>query len=102
MEEQNPPETLQSLLKQGYELDQLAWARISGPRAGTGYLRDSGFENIADVDFEFDDERVIEYGQRYDDEKLGHILEIMPGAIQLPVDQKCLLCNHQQRCQLYN
>src|SRR6185295_15890144 len=84
------------------------------------YLRESAFENIADVDFEFDDEvgfnliffykaldkgefaehenewvtvhkqRVIEYGQRYDDEKLDETLEIMPGAIQLPVNQKYL------------
>src|SRR5689334_9563097 len=84
------------------------------------YLRESAFENIADVDFEFDDEvgfnllffynaldngefsehknewvtvhkqRVIEYGQRYDDDKLSCILETMPGAVQIPVDQKCL------------
>jgi len=32
-------------------------------------------------------QKVIEYGQMYDDDKLDHILEIMPGAIQLPVDQ---------------
>lgn len=32
-------------------------------------------------------QRVIEYGQMYDDDKLDHILEIMPGAVQLLVDQ---------------
>ena len=81
------------------------------------YLRRSAFENIADVDFEFDDEvglnllffynaldngefaehkdewatvhkqRVIEYGQRYDYDRLSDILETMPGAVQLQVDQ---------------
>ncbi|RHZ81489.1 hypothetical protein Glove_120g172 [Diversispora epigaea] len=124
--EQNPPETLQSLLKWGYEFDQAQkfLARVGKnfrwPSSMPEYLRQSAFENIADVDFEFDDEvgfnliffykaldkgefaehenewvtvhkqRVIEYGQRYDDEKLDETLEIMPGAIQLPVKQKYL------------
>jgi len=90
------------------------------PSSMPEYLRRSAFENIADVDFEFDDEvgfnllffynaldsgefsehenewvtvhkqRVIEYGQKYDDDKLNCILETMPGAVQIPVDQKRL------------
>jgi len=32
-------------------------------------------------------QRVIEYGQMYDNKKLSQILELMPGAVQLPVDQ---------------
>ncbi|CAG8678903.1 8849_t:CDS:2, partial [Ambispora leptoticha] len=33
-------------------------------------------------------QRVIEYGQMYDDDdKLDQILEAMPGALQIPVDQ---------------
>jgi hypothetical protein len=32
-------------------------------------------------------QRVVEYGQRYDDDRLSYILETMPGAVQLPVDQ---------------
>ncbi|RIA99014.1 hypothetical protein C1645_811983 [Glomus cerebriforme] len=36
-------------------------------------------------------QRVVEYGQRYDDDRLNDILEAMPGAVQLPVDQTKLL-----------
>ncbi|CAG8730339.1 20278_t:CDS:2 [Gigaspora margarita] len=87
------------------------------------YLRGSVFNNIANIEFEFDDkvgynllffynaldkgefaghesewvmvhkQRVLEYGQRYDDDKLNYILETMPGAIQVPVDQTQLPCN---------
>lgn len=79
-------------------------------------FRGDAFEQIADVDLEFDDEigftliffynaldagkfsghedewvtiydqKIIEYGQEYDSEKLDRILEAMPSAIQLPVD----------------
>ncbi|CAG8645842.1 3880_t:CDS:2, partial [Racocetra fulgida] len=75
------------------------------------------FELIADVEFEFDDEagfnfiffynaldrseftghenewvtvhnqKVVEYGKEYSDDQLNYVLETMPGAIQLPVDQ---------------
>ncbi|CAG8597027.1 1159_t:CDS:2 [Paraglomus occultum] len=122
----NPPETLQTLLT--YEKTpgqaQRFLARVGKnfrwPSSMPEYLRRSAFENIADVDFEFDDEvgfnllffynaldrgefsehenewvtvhkqRVIEYGQKYDDDKLNCILETMPGAVQIPVDQKRL------------
>ncbi|CAG8466820.1 4513_t:CDS:2 [Ambispora leptoticha] len=125
----NPSETLQTLLT--YEKRPGQAQRFLGtvPRVGKNfrwpssmpeYLRRSAFENIADVDFEFDDEvgfnllffynaldsgefsehenewvtvykqRVIEYGQKYDDDKLNCILETMPGAVQIPVDQKRL------------
>ncbi|CAG8633318.1 5169_t:CDS:2, partial [Ambispora gerdemannii] len=80
-------------------------------------FRRNAFRKIADVEFEFDDEigfnfiffynaldkgefaghenewvtvhnqKVIEYGQEYRNDKLDYILETMPGAIQLPVDQ---------------
>ncbi|CAG8500512.1 8571_t:CDS:2, partial [Acaulospora morrowiae] len=80
-------------------------------------FRKNAFRKIADVEFEFDDEigfnliffynaldrgefighenewvtvhnqNIIEYGQEYNDDQLNHILETMPGAIQLPVDQ---------------
>src|SRR4051812_21635643 len=32
-------------------------------------------------------QKVVEYGQRYDDDRLSSILESMPGAVQLLVDQ---------------
>ena len=35
-------------------------------------------------------QRIIEYGQMYDDDKLSYILETMPGAVQIPVSQKKL------------
>ncbi|CAG8751719.1 15265_t:CDS:2, partial [Acaulospora morrowiae] len=80
-------------------------------------FRRNSFRKIADVEFEFDDEigfnfiffynaldkgefaghenewvtvhnqKVIEYGQEYTDDQLNYILETMPGAIQVPVDQ---------------
>ncbi|CAG8572880.1 4026_t:CDS:2 [Diversispora eburnea] len=151
MEEQNPPETLQTLLKYEkspnqaqsflstvysflYILDiivvvamfnicslNLFVARVGKnfkwPLLMPEYLRSYAFENIADLEFKFDDEigfniiffynsldnnkfvghenewvtvhnqKVIEYGQEYNDDQLNKILEIMPGAIQLPVDQ---------------
>ncbi|CAG8583513.1 7779_t:CDS:2, partial [Scutellospora calospora] len=75
----------------GYELDQ---AQKFLARVGKNFLdakipQKECFD-IADCDFEFDDEKVIEYGQRYNDDKLDQILEIMPGAVQLPVNQKCI------------
>ncbi|CAG8483391.1 8314_t:CDS:2 [Scutellospora calospora] len=81
------------------------------------YLRRHAFKKIADVEFEFDDEvgfnfiffynaldmgeftghenewvtvynqKVVEYGKEYSDDQLDYVLETMPGAIQLPVDQ---------------
>jgi len=32
-------------------------------------------------------QRIIEYGQMYDDETLNYILKTKPGAVQIPVDQ---------------
>ncbi|RHZ46661.1 hypothetical protein Glove_609g7 [Diversispora epigaea] len=91
------------------------------------YLRSYAFEYIADLEFEFDveiglniiffynslynekfvghenewvtvkNQKVIEYGQEYTDDKLNEILEIMPGAIQFPVDQKRLPYSNNQR-----
>nr|CAG8435801.1 9002_t:CDS:2 [Entrophospora candida] len=84
------------------------------------YLRRHAFRNIADVEFEFDDEigfnsiffyntfdrggftghenewvtvhnqKVVEYGKEYSDDQLNYVLETMPDAIQLPVDQERL------------
>ncbi|CAG8821622.1 36119_t:CDS:2 [Gigaspora margarita] len=81
------------------------------------YLRRDAFIKIADVDLEFEDEvgfnmiffynaldrgefvghedkwvtvndqKVIEYGEEYSDDQLNSVFEIMPNAIQLPVDQ---------------
>ena len=33
------------------------------------------------------EQKVIEYGQRYDDDKLTSVLDAMPSAVQIPVDQ---------------
>ena len=99
---------------------QLVWAKTSfGPLDAGRYC----FSRIADVEFEFDDEigfniiffynalergefsghenewvtvynqKVMEYGQEYSDEELDHILENMPGAVQIPVDQTRLPCS---------
>ncbi|RHZ81482.1 hypothetical protein Glove_120g195 [Diversispora epigaea] len=87
------------------------------PSSMPEYLKRDAFINIADVPFEADDEvgfnllffydafdkgefaghehewvtmhkqKVIEYGSRYDDDKLSDILEALPGTIQIPVDQ---------------
>ncbi|RHZ51565.1 hypothetical protein Glove_476g20 [Diversispora epigaea] len=123
MGEQNPPETLQSLLKYEYDpgqaqrfLDRVG-KNFRWPSLMPEYLRRDAFINIADVPFESDDEvgfnllffykeldkgkfsghehewvtvckqRVIEYGPRYDNNKLDNILEAMPGTVQIPVDQ---------------
>ncbi|RHZ63319.1 hypothetical protein Glove_330g99 [Diversispora epigaea] len=123
MEDQNPPETLHSLLK--YENDpgqsQRFLDRVGKnfrwPSSMPEYLKRGAFINIADVPFESDDEvgfnllffynaldkgefagrkhewvtvykqRVIEYGSRYNDDKLTDIIEAMPGTVQIPVDQ---------------
>ncbi|RIB16029.1 hypothetical protein C2G38_1541330 [Gigaspora rosea] len=125
----NPPETLQTLLvyekKPGEAQKFLAHMgkNFRWPSSMPEYLRESAFDKIANIEFEFDDEvgynllffynaldkgefaghesewvtvhkqRVIEYGQRYDDDKLDYILETMPGAVQIPVDQTRLPCN---------
>ncbi|CAG8810229.1 35712_t:CDS:2, partial [Racocetra persica] len=125
----NPPEMLQTLLayekKPGQAQKFLACMgkNFRWPSSMPEYLRRSAFENIADVEFEFDNEvgynllffynaldksefaghesewvtihkqRVIEYRQRYDDDKLNYILETMPGTVQVPVDQTRLSCN---------
>jgi hypothetical protein len=47
----------------------------------------SGYENYWVTVY---NQKIIEYGQRYSDDKLNYILKKMPGAVQLPVDQKCL------------
>ncbi|CAG8575859.1 14706_t:CDS:2 [Funneliformis caledonium] len=33
------------------------------------------------------EQKVLEYGQRYDDDKLTSVLDAMPSAVQIPVDQ---------------
>ncbi|CAG8622233.1 6802_t:CDS:2 [Ambispora gerdemannii] len=122
MKEQNPPETLQSLLKYEHKPGQAqrflacVGKNFRWPSSMPEYFRGDAFEQIADVEFEFDDEigfnliffynaldtgkfsghedewvtvynqKIIEYGQEYDAEKLNSILETMPSAIQLPVD----------------
>ncbi|CAG8641012.1 11386_t:CDS:2 [Ambispora leptoticha] len=123
MKKQNPPETLQSLLK--YESKpgqaQRFLARVGKnfmwPSSIPEYLRRRAFIKIADVDLEFEDEvgfniiffynvfdrgefagqenewvtvnnqKVIKYGEEYNDDQLNHVLETMPNAIQLPVDR---------------
>ncbi|CAG8616892.1 10895_t:CDS:2, partial [Acaulospora morrowiae] len=125
----NPPETLQTLFTYKKRFGQAQRFLNTVPCMGTNfrwsssipeYLRRNVFENITDIDFEFDDkvgfnllffynaldsgefsehknewmtihkQRVIEYGQKYDDDKLNCILETMPGAVQIPVNQKRL------------
>ncbi|RHZ87431.1 hypothetical protein Glove_34g41 [Diversispora epigaea] len=109
MKKQNPPETLQSLLKYEYKPGQM--------QKFLEYLRRYVFIKITDVDLEFEDEvrfniiffynaldkgeftghknewvtvnnqKVIKYGEKYSDDQLNHVLETMPNAIQLLVDR---------------
>ncbi|CAG8623140.1 18277_t:CDS:2, partial [Acaulospora morrowiae] len=118
--EDNPPETLQTLLM--YEKNPGQAQRFLGenfrwPSSMPECHRRDALVQIADVDLEFDDDigfnliffynaldrgefsghenewatvynqRVVEYGQQYNDEQLNSVLEAMPSAIQLPVDQ---------------
>ncbi|CAJ0627512.1 10890_t:CDS:2 [Entrophospora sp. SA101] len=117
MKEQNPPETLRAStnLSTTRVEKNFRW-----PSSMPEYLKRHAFRKIADVEFEFDDEigfnfiffynafdrseftghenewvtvhnqRVVEYGEEYSDDQLNYVLETMPGAIQLPVDQERL------------
>ncbi|CAG8479550.1 5578_t:CDS:2, partial [Paraglomus occultum] len=94
----NPPETLQTLLT--YEKTPGQAQRFLGTLAWIGFnllffynALDSGkFSEHKNKWVTVHKQRVIEYGQKYDD-KLDYILETMPGAVQIPVDQKRLPCN---------
>ncbi|CAG8503406.1 9180_t:CDS:2 [Acaulospora morrowiae] len=121
--EDNPPETLQTLItyeeKPGQAQNFLArmGKNFRWPLSMPKYLRSHAFRNIADREFEYDEEaglniiffynaldrgefsghenewvtvhhqKIIECGQEYSDDQLDHVLETLPGAIQLPVDQ---------------
>ncbi|RHZ72709.1 hypothetical protein Glove_241g67 [Diversispora epigaea] len=123
MKKQNPPETLQSLLKYESKPGQVqrflacVGKNFRWPSSIPEYLKRRAFIKIADIDFEFEDEvgfniiffynafdrgefvghenewvtvnnqKVIKYGEEYNDDQLNYILEIMPNAIQLPVDR---------------
>ncbi|CAG8593483.1 15652_t:CDS:2 [Acaulospora morrowiae] len=107
--EENPGQAQRFLARVG---NNFRW-----PSSMPERFRRNAFRKIADVEFEFDDEigfnfiffyntldkgefaghenewvtvhnqKVIEYGQEYRNDQLDYILETMPGAIQLPVDQ---------------
>ncbi|GET01442.1 hypothetical protein GLOIN_2v1598270 [Rhizophagus clarus] len=82
------------------------------------YLRRSTFDNITVVGSKSDgvwdefarhenewvtvhNQKVIECGQMYDDDKLVHILELMPGIVQIPVDQTKLPCSPSAKMENY-
>ncbi|CAG8496624.1 18497_t:CDS:2 [Gigaspora rosea] len=96
MNKQSPPETLQSLLKYEYKAGQTqkfldrVGMNFRWPSSMPEYLRRDAFIKIFDVDLE-EDEKVIEYGDEYNDDELNSVFEIMPNAIQLPVDPARLL-----------
>ncbi|CAG8730760.1 14585_t:CDS:2, partial [Acaulospora colombiana] len=118
--EDNPPETLQTLLlyeKNPGQAQRFLGENFRWPSSMPESHKRDAFVQIADVDLEFDDDigfnliffynaldrgefsghenewatvynqKVVEYGQQYNDEQLNRVLEAMPSAIQLPVDQ---------------
>ncbi|CAG8462074.1 2035_t:CDS:2 [Ambispora leptoticha] len=92
--EDNPPETLQTLityeekrktfLPAWFEYDEEAGLNIIFFYNALDRGEFSGHENEWVT---VHHQKIIEYGQEYSDYQLDHVLETLPGAIQLPVDQ---------------
>ncbi|RIB09886.1 hypothetical protein C2G38_2207601 [Gigaspora rosea] len=99
---QSPPETLQSLLKYEYKaglaqkfLDRVG-INFRWPSSMPEYFRRDAFIKIVDIDLEEDEvgfNMVIEYGDEYNNDELNSVFNIMPNAIQLPVDAARLPCS---------